>query len=56
MSYEKSMEQGTLRGGWCYDLAKWLSHYLYSFSFSFYLVSKDQMHGTVGWKGTHGTL
>jgi len=25
----------------CYDMAKWLSHYLYSFSFSFYLIRKS---------------
>jgi len=32
---EKSSGQEILRGRWYYDLAKWLSHYLYFFSFSF---------------------
>jgi len=30
-----SLGQGNLRGEWCYDLAKWLSYYLYFFSFLF---------------------
>ena len=25
----------------CYDLAKWLGHYLYFFSFSFHLIRKS---------------
>ena len=25
----------------CYDIAKWLSYYLYFFSFSFYLIKKS---------------
>ena len=29
-----SSEQGNLRGGWCHNLAKQLSYYLYFFSFS----------------------
>ena len=28
-----SSGQGNLRGEWCYDLAKWLSQYLYFFYF-----------------------
>jgi len=30
-----------LDNGSCHDLAKWLSHYLYFFSFSFYLIRKS---------------
>jgi len=37
---EKSLGQGILRGEWYHDLAKWLSHYLYFFSFSFHLIRK----------------
>ena len=40
---KNSSRQGNLRGGWCHDFIKWLSHYLILFSFSFILffLSKD---------------
>ena len=37
-----SLGQGNLRGGWCHDLAKQLSYYLYLFSFLFF--SLDLLH------------
>ena len=38
----KFSEQGNLREGWCHDLAKWLSYYLYFFSFTLGLLHKKE--------------
>jgi len=43
----KSLGWRTLRGGWCHDLAKWLSHYLYLSSFLFLL---DLLHKGGVWE------
>ena len=40
----KSLGWENLRERWCYDLAKWLSHYLY-FSFSFELTTQERSAG-----------
>ena len=42
--------------GWCYDLAKWLSHYLFSFPFSFILIRKSMDMREDDSKETRGTL
>jgi len=34
---KKSSGRGTLRGRWCHNLAKQLSHYLFSFPFLFFI-------------------
>ena len=44
-----SSERGNLRGRWCHDLANWLSHYLYFFSFLFfsYLRLQDRARESI---------
>ena len=40
-----SLRRGNLRGGWYHDLANWLSHYLYFFSFLFLFTTTRQSAG-----------